>query len=98
MFIREIAALVADFKGISENISPLDGALSTACLLAVDDLLPFVLTIEECPWRRALKHEGQYTGLPWLGRKGRVADMPQSSQAAWCRVRLAGRRWAGEER
>lgn len=82
MFIREIAALVAAFRGISENTGPPDGALSTACVLVVDGLCPLVLTIEECPPRRALKHEGQYTGLPRLGRKGRVVDMPQSLQTA----------------
>ena len=107
MSIREIAALVAAFKGISENAGPADGAPLTAgllapCLLAVDGWLgfaptpfvpspfvvaafvptPFVLTNEELPLRRALKHEGQYTGLPWLGLKGSVADLPQSSQTA----------------
>ena len=47
MFIREITALVAAFKGIPGNTGTLDGALSTACWFAVDDLPPFVLTIGE---------------------------------------------------
>ena len=45
----------------------------------------------QAPWRRALKHERQYTGLPWVGRKGRVADILQSSQTAWYGARLDGR-------
>ena len=45
IFIREITAWVAGLKGISENTEALDGALSTAGWLAVDDLSPFVLTV-----------------------------------------------------
>ena len=98
MFIREITVLVAAFKGIPENAGIPEGALSTAGWLAVGDLPPFVLAIGEGPWRRRLKHGRQYAGLPWIGRKGRVVDMPQSEQTAWCRVRLAGRVCAGEKR
>ena len=98
MFIREITVLVAAFKGISENAGTLDGALSTAGWLAADGLPPFVLTKGESPWRRRLKHGRQYAGLFRLGRKGRVVDLPQSAQTAWCRVRLVGRVCAGEKR
>ncbi len=98
MFILEITVLVAALKGISENTETLDGALSTAGWLAVDDLSPFVLTVGEGPWRRRLKHGRQYAGLLRLGRNGRVVDMPQSAQTAWCRVRLVGRVYAGEKR
>ena len=98
MFIRDIAALVASFKGIPEKPGPPDGALSTARLLTVDGLLPFLPTVEDCPLRRTVKHERQYTGLPCLGRNGTVADLPQSWQTARCRGRLAGRACAGVER
>ena len=53
MFIREIAALVAGFKGIPENTVPSAGLLSTDRSFAVDDLLESVLTVEGSPLRRA---------------------------------------------
>ena len=101
MFIREIAALVEDFKGISENAMAAEGVLSQACRFSTNAfftlaLATFVLpSAGEIPRRRALKHERQYTGLPWFGWNGMVVDRPQSSQTAGCWVRLAGRAAAG---
>ena len=99
MFIREIAALVAAFIGIPANTESLSEVSSTVGLPGAGDVpLPVVLPIEELTRRRELKHGRQYTGLPWVGRKGRVVETPQSSQTAWCRLGLATRTWAGEDR
>ncbi len=98
MFIRAIAALVVVFKGIPENRGPRVEVVPTACPFAVHDVLVFSLAIEESSWRRTLKHGRQYTGLPRLGRKERVADAPQASQVAWYWVRLARRTRADGDR
>ena len=108
MFIREIAVLVVASSDISENVTLLTGALSTAGRLSEpgwvdrDDRMEPVLAAGEFPWLRALKHERQYTGFPWVGRKGMVAAILQSSQTVWWAVRLGvrldGSRRAGEER
>ena len=91
MFIREIAALVAAFKGISENTEA--EASSTGGPFSVKDSPSGVLTGEEGPLRRALKHGRQYVGLSGLGRKGTVVDAPQSAQTAWRRWVRVDRIW-----
>ena len=81
MFILEIAALVAAFIAIPENtVAPASRSAG----------VPFA--VEEEPFRRALKHEVQYTGLSGSGWKGTVVDILHSAQTAeWRRVRLDGR-------
>ena len=97
MFIRETAVLVTASKDIPENVVSPTGALSTAGFLSerdrVDwtDWMESALAAGEAPWRRALKHEVQYTGFPWVGWKGRVADILQLSQTVWYAVRLGVR-------
>ena len=88
MFIREIAALVVDSRDIPENVTlpsgsgPMAGLLSEGARVDWGDWMESALAAGEAPWRRALKHELQYTGFPWVGRKGRMADMLQLSQTA----------------
>ena len=89
MFIRAIAVLVVRFRDIPENVASPVRALSPAGSFAVRrESAP---AAGEAPCRRALKHERQYTGLPWVGRKGRVAGMLQSAQTIRWGVRLDGR-------
>ena len=56
--------LLADFKGISENGVPPTRALSTGCLVAMNDLAELALAVATIPSRWALKQGRQYTGLP----------------------------------
>jgi hypothetical protein len=78
MSILEIAVLVVAFKDIPENTEEPEGR-STGVSFAV----------AERPFRRALKHEAQYTGLEGSGRNGTVVDVPHSAQTAgWRCVRF----------
>ena len=93
MFILEIAVLVVASKDKSEKATSPTGALSTAGVLseraterggvAWTNRASPVPAAGEFPWRRALKHAVQYTGFPWVGRKGSVADILQSSHTVW---------------
>ena len=92
MFMREIAALVPAFSAMPGNTESSAAELAAAAPLAVANFLTGALTAAAWPLRRVLKHVGQYTGLPWLGRKGTVVAVPQSAQAAkWRWVRTNGR-------
>jgi hypothetical protein len=77
MFILEIAALVATFNAIPGNTAAAVGALSAGGLIALNDPFTGPLTEEERRLRRFLKQGRQYTGLPGLGRKGRVVNVSQ---------------------
>ena len=80
IFIRAIAALVTGLMAIPGNTEAPAWVSSSVSGLMTDSFVG-----EEKPVRRALKHDVQYTGLSWLGRKGTVVEVPQSAQTAWWR-------------
>lgn len=89
MFILEIALLVSSFKDNPGNTSAAATELTVADSLATGEGTWEPLTEDESLAPRFRKQGRQYTGLPGLGRKGIVVEVPHSVHtASKCFARL----------
>jgi len=82
MPMRVRAARLAVLKAIPGNADEASGASAMARPLVGRGSESRARAAADEPWRRAVKHGGQYTGRSGRGRKGTVVDVSQSAQTA----------------